>query len=176
MKSVPAASNSYVCVFLCIPFLFRNEFQKSVVEQDWLNDNFEKTVGKTNKMAVENHEEKFESKQVKLETKTNFNHGPKIWHCSGGNGSDTPAKNEPTLKETKLGNRATTFPCDRCENNDGGFGGDDNDPSRTTPKLMKGHYVESAFPLKNKDTGMHIFITIIQKYILAMVMPPFFKK
>lgn len=124
------------------------------MEQAWSDYNFEKKAGKGNKIPVEsNHEEKVESKQItdRLDLKSDFNHGPKMLQCSGGNGNNSPSKNEPTMRQTKQCNSATDYPSDRCKNNDGGFGGDGNDPSRKTPKLFKGHYQAFALPLKNKS-------------------------
>ena len=126
-----------------------------MVEQDWRMDNFKKKEGiKKNKIAVENCDGKNESKPVMLEMKTDFNHGPKMWQCSGGNGNDLPSRNEPVGNETKQGNQTTAYPSAGNKNNDEDFGGDGNDPSKTAPKLIKGHYLESALPLKKKDAGI----------------------
>jgi hypothetical protein len=93
------------------------------------------------------NEQKDESKQKEnmSQGKKDSKVAPKILQCSGGHGNDSTSTNEPAVEESRQSNQ-TTANLNHITNgnDDGGFGGDGNDPPKRNPELLKGHYLEPA--------------------------------
>lgn len=71
--------------------------------------------------------------------------------CPSGNGTNSPSKNQTVTgsKENKNQPRCyqeTAAPSDGLGNNDGGCGGDGDDPHKRSPKYFKAHYQETPPP------------------------------
>ena len=108
------------------------------------------------KIPVENSSNE---KEHNIESRNDVCQGPKLLQCVGEKGNTSPCTNvETTGTESNTSNQATAYPNDGCNN--GGIGGDDNDPPKRSPKSAKGHY-DDFVPQTNKgifQLYIHFFL------------------